>query len=40
MKTVKVNVAKKTKVKEHLNTYISNNVSNKQEKITKLKDSS
>ena len=31
---------KKQKVKEHSNIYISNNVSNKQEKITKLKDSS
>ena len=29
-----------TKVKKHSNIYISDNVSNKQEKITKLKDSS
>ena len=39
-KTVKINVAKKTKMEKHLNIYISNNVSNKQEKITKLKGSS
>ena len=31
---------KKQKVKKHSNIYISNNVSSKQEKITKLKNSS